>query len=169
MKSGVKEMMNEKVKRLSYKFYLSAQGLVLIIASIAFIWIFVAAIHDIYISQKGKQCVDDTLGSWVINDNQGSDSNWARAIDRYAEKFDHPSKKYALKELLGRKCSNFLHVTIYDYSGELSVYTNNYTGSYPATYSERFGYLGVLIGIASLFLGLFYGLMKWLSWLSKDQ
>ena len=160
--------MNEKIQRLSYKLYLSVQGLILIIATIAFIWIAVAAVHDIYIANKGKECVDDALGAWVINDNLDNDTNWARAIDRYADKFDHPSKKYALKELLERKCSNYLHISIYEYSGDFSLYTNNYTGSYPATVSERLGYIGILIGISSALLALIYGVMRWLSWLSKD-
>jgi hypothetical protein len=45
---------------------------------------------------------------------------------------------------------------------------NNYTGSFPATFSERLGYLGIALGISCFFLCLFYGLMRWISWLSKN-
>jgi hypothetical protein len=161
--------MNEKINRLSYKLYLSLQGLVIIVGSIAVIWIFIAGIHDIYISKKGKSCVESTLGAWVIADNTPADSSdWTRAIKKHAESLGNLSKKYELKEQLEGKCSDYLHVSIYEYSGDLSVYTNNYDNGYPATYSERFGYLGIALGLSCFFLFLFYGLMRWISWLSKN-
>lgn len=161
--------MNEKINRLSYKLYLSIQGLVIILGSIAVIWILIAGIHDIYISKKGKSCVESTLGAGVIADNALADSSdWTRSVEKHAENLNDLLKKYEIKEQLEEKCSDYLHVAIYESSGGLHVYMNNYTGSFPATFSERFGYLGIALGISFFFLGLFYGLMRWVSWLSKS-
>ncbi len=82
---------------------------------------------------------------------------------------DHPSKKYALKELLERKCSDYFRVSIYESDGGASIYTNNFIDSHPASvicsvwdtsvspWESAMGLMAVLLGI-----------MKWICWLLRD-
>lgn len=163
--------MNSKVRKISYKIYLTAQGIVVAIGTGVLIWNLVAGAHDLYISSKGRECVDQVIGADTIESFAKNDAlRWTDAIEEYAQSFDHPAKVYALKELLERKCSDYIRVSIYDYSQklEMGVYTNNYMDGYPAKFSERAGYVGLTVGITLLFVGLLFGLMKWLTWLLKD-
>lgn len=162
--------MNQKVRKISYKIYLTAQGLILVIGAGVLVWNIIAGIHDLHVATKGRECVETTLGKEVFtwqNEKLGPE-RWDDSLETYATGLDHPSKKYALKELLERKCSDYVRVSIYDSDGSVGIYTNNYMDGYPASLSERAGYIALTVGITIGLVAFLFGLMKWTSWLLKD-
>ncbi len=162
--------MNPKIKKISYKIYLSVQVSILVIGIGAFLWNVVAAIHDLNISAKGKACVESALGPEVFENvnPQLKSARWTDYVEWYAEHRDHPYKMYAIKELLERKCSEYLNVSIYKSLNTVGVYTNNYIDGYPATIYERLEYIGLSILIPGFLMSLLFGLSKWISWLLND-
>ena len=121
--------MNQKLKKISYKLYLTLQGLVILIGTGTLIWNLIAGVHDIQISNNGRACAAEAIGTGTIESFSKDDSVlWTVALENYSKSLDHPSKLYALKTLLERKCSDYLRVSIYEYSQslDLDVYTKNY-------------------------------------------
>lgn len=163
-------MINQKVRKISYKLYLSMQGLIFVVGLGVLIWNVIAAIHDLRVSTKGKECVSSVVGREVFdwyNEKLGPE-RWDDSLETHVKGLDHPSKKYALQELLKRKCSDYVHMTIYEHSGDVGVYTKNYMDGYPATLQERAGYIGLTVGITVGIMALLFGLMKWTTWLLRD-
>ena len=164
--------MNQKVRKLSYKLYLSIQVFIAALGTIALIWNLVTAGHDFYVSDKGLECTKETLGSQFMDYyNKNPSRRWDETLKRYLSAGDSDLailKRRVSRELLKRKCSEYLRVSITDFDGSVFVYTNNYIDSYPPSISERARYVGLVVGLTLALLGFFYGLMRWISWLAKE-
>ena len=89
--------MSPKVRKISYKIYLSAQALIILVGSGVLVWNLVAGAHDLFISSKGKECSIQVIGNGVIESHSENNSvRWTDAIENYSKSFDHPAKLYAL-------------------------------------------------------------------------
>lgn len=148
----------QRLKSLCYKLYLSLQTLILITGLGFFLFHLGAAVHDFYMSEKAKECIQ---GAMIIKISNLSE--WFSEVA-----IGHPADKYLAKENIDKHCSDYVSVFHSRWDGDITFRIRNWYGSSPAQFLDRALCVFASAFFAALAMLALFALMKWTSWLSKE-
>lgn len=158
--------MNTRFRAISYKLYLSAQGLVALIGLLVMAWVLIVSIHDFYITGKAKECIESAFASQNVP-NLDSEDLWFSSLKTYGEG-QKPWRKYGVVGTITENCSEYMSAYVSQYGDKsISIRIKNYLSQGPPSLGKRAGYATITLGVTVGLMMVLFGLMKWLSWLFK--
>jgi hypothetical protein len=154
--------MNSTIRSVANKLYITVQVLILIVGSGISFWNFVAGVHDIYISHKGKSCAEKVVGSHFYEKDK--DIPWDLELGWHLEKSSR--RDFEVSELES-DCANYFNIDSSKLTDRVSITMNNYISGHSATFLDRIEYWGLSFGIPLILMVALFGLRKWASWLFR--